>query len=63
MKYKTVKTAEQQATVKAMGDYEQDFRNGELWYYGGDMWYLSHLELSPEELREIVEFEKGAERI
>lgn len=63
MKYKTVKTAEQWATVKAMGDYEQDFRNGELWYYGGDMWYLSHLELSPEELREIVEFEKGAERI
>ena len=63
MKYKIVKTAEQWATVKVMGDYEQDFKNGELWYYGGDMWYLSHLELFPEELREIVEFEKGAETI
>lgn len=63
MKYKTVKTAEQWATIKAMGDYEQDYKNGELWYYNGDMWYLSHLELSPEELREIVEFEKGSETI
>ena len=26
MKYKTVKTAEQWATIKAMGDYEQDYK-------------------------------------
>lgn len=63
MKYNIVKTAEEWAKIQAMGDYEQDFKNGELWYYNGDMWYLSHLELSPEELQEIVEFEKGVEII
>lgn len=54
-KYFTVRTAEQWATIQAMGTYEQDFKNGELWEFNGYMWYLSHLELPPEELAELVE--------
>lgn len=46
-----------------MGTYEQDYKNGELWHYNGNMWYLSHLELSPKELHELVEFKKGVETI
>lgn len=59
MKYKTATTLEQWTTVKAMGDYEYDFKNGELWYFGGEYWYLSHLELSPQVLQEVVEFYSG----
>lgn len=59
VKYKTVKTVDEWATVKAMGDYEADFRNGELWYFGGEYWYLSPLELSPEVLKEVNEYNEG----
>lgn len=63
MKYNIVKTAEEWAKIQAIGDYEDDFRNGELWNFNGKIWYLSHLELSPEELQELVEFQKGVEKI
>lgn len=55
MKYKTVKTFENWTKIKAMGTYEQDYRNGELWEFNGELWYLSHLELSPKVLQEVVE--------
>lgn len=60
MRYNTVKTAEMWAKIQAMGGYERDFRNGEIWSFNGEYWYLSHLELSPEALREVVEFNSGA---
>lgn len=55
MTYKTVKTAEQWMKIEAMGTYEDDFRNGELWDFNGELYYLSHLELSIEELRLLVD--------
>lgn len=63
MRYNTVKTTEMWAKIQAMGEFERDFRNGELWYFNGEYWYLSHLELPPEELREVTEFYSGAEAI
>lgn len=56
MKYQVVKTAEQWAKVEAMGTYEQDFKNGELLEFNGELFYLSHLELSIKELKELVEY-------
>ena len=56
MKYKTVKSAEQWARIEAMGTYEQNFKNGELWELNNEMFYLSHLELSIKERAELVEY-------
>lgn len=46
-----------------MGTYEQDYKNGELWKFNGELWYLSHLELSPKVLREVIEFNRNVETI
>lgn len=59
MKYTTVKTADMWSKVQSMGNYEFDYRNGELWRFNGELYYLSHLELSPKELREVVELNEG----
>lgn len=55
-KYKTVKTLEMWAKIHAMGTYEEDFKNGELWSFNGELYYLSHLSLSPEQLQEVNEY-------
>lgn len=62
-KINTVKTLEQWATIQAMGTYEQDYKNGELWSFNGQLYYLSHLELDPEALRELNEYYEGPARI
>ncbi len=62
-KYTTVTTAEMWAKVQAMGTYEQDYRNGELWSFNGKLYYLSHLSLNPNELRKVVAFHSGPETI
>lgn len=62
-KYTTVTTAEMWAKVQAMGTYEEDLKNGELWSFNGKLYYLSHLALDPDELREVVAFGSGAETI
>ncbi len=56
MKYKTVKSAEQWTKIEAMGTYEQNFKNGELWEFNNEMFYLSHLELPVKELAELVKY-------
>lgn len=56
MKYKTVTTFEMWVDIKAMGTYEMDFKNGELWSFNGGLWYLSHLELPAKELRDVIDF-------
>lgn len=61
--YTTVTTAEMWATVQAMGTYEQNYRNGELWSFNEKLYYLSHLSLSPDELRKVVDFCNGSETI
>lgn len=63
MKYKIIKTFEDWAKIQAIGTYEQDFKNGELWYFNGDMWYLSHLKLPMQELKKVVEYYKNPEKI
>ena len=62
-KYTTVTTAEMWAKVQSMGTYEQDYKNGELWSFNGELYYLSHLSLNPNELREVVAFHSGPETI
>lgn len=52
---KTVKTAEEFINIHAMGTYEDDYKNGEIWTWNGNTYYLSHLELDQKELRELVE--------
>lgn len=59
MKYRTVKTLEEWSKIVSIGTYECKFRNGELWNFNGEIWYLSHLELEPEVLHEVVEFYRG----
>lgn len=59
----TVTTAEMWAKVQAMGTYEQDYKNGELWSFDGKLYYLSHLSLSPRELREVLASGSGPETI
>ena len=63
MEYKTVTTAEVWAKVQAMGTYEDTHKNGELWSLNGKLYYLSHLSLDPQELREVVAFYSGPETI
>lgn len=60
MKHRTARTVEDWAKIQAMGTYECKFKNGELWSFNGEIWYLSHLELSPQVMREIVEFNSEA---
>ena len=62
-KYITVKTVEMWAKVQAMGDFEKKYKNGELWTFNGNLYYLSHLELTPKEMQEAREYYKGAETI
>lgn len=56
MNYRIATTLDTWSKIQAMGTYECDFRNGEIWSFNGELWYLSHLELSPDVLREVVEF-------
>lgn len=63
MKYKIANTLEQWSTIQALGTCEGLYKNGELWWFDGELWYLSILELSPEDLREVMEFYKGVETI
>lgn len=53
---KTAKTLAEWARVQALGTYEDQIKNGELWSFGGDYWYLSHLELDTRTLREVADF-------
>ncbi len=59
----TVTTADMWVKIQAMGTYEQDYKNGELWSFNGKLYYLSHLSLNPDELREVVAFSGGLETI
>lgn len=63
MKYRTARTVEDWARVQAMGTYERKFKNGELWEFNGELWYLSHLELSAQVLRDVVELNSGVSTI
>ena len=56
MKYNIVKSAETWAKIQALGTYEQPFKNGEMWSFNNQLWYLSHIELPISELHEITEF-------
>lgn len=53
---KTVTTLEEWAKVQALGSYEDDYKNGELWEFNGELYYLSHLSLKPQELHRVVDF-------
>lgn len=59
MKYRIAKTLEEWARVQSLETYEQDFKDGSLWSFGGEYWYLAFSELSSEVLREIKEFYSG----
>ena len=61
--YNIVTDPDEWATIEAMGDFEKKFKNGELWTFNGELYYLSHLELSTEALMELAEFQKGPEAI
>ena len=58
-----VKDLETYTKIEAMGDFESPFKNGSMWTWNGKLWYLSYLELSPKDLRELNEFYKVAENI
>ena len=62
-KYTTVKNAEMWAKVQSMGTYEQDYKNGELWSFNGELYYLSHLSLDTAEMREVTAYFGGLETI
>lgn len=51
-KLKNIKTADEALTIQAYGDFEREYRNGEIWTFNGNEYYFSHLDLSPEELKE-----------
>lgn len=55
---KIIRTAEEALTVQSMGTYEDNFKNGEIWIFNGQEYYFSHLELSPEGLREYNEAQR-----
>ena len=59
MKYRIAKTLEEWARVQSLGTYEQDFKDGSLWSFGGDCWYLAFSDLSSEVLCEVKEFYSG----
>lgn len=53
---KIVKTAQKWVTIEALGTLEREYKNGNVWTFNGEEWYLSHLELPPQELAILVEF-------
>lgn len=61
--YNIVTNPDEWAKIQAMGNFEQDLKNGELWTFNGELYYLSHMELSTEALMELAEFQKGPEVI
>lgn len=52
---KIATTAKEWINVQALGTWLEDRGNGEIWEYNGCEWYLSHLELLPGELRELMD--------
>lgn len=63
LKYKTVKDVETFTKIETMGNFEEDFKNGELWQFNGEMYYLSQSELPSNELKELKNFYRGPETI
>lgn len=61
--YNIVTSPDEWAKIQAMGDFERQFKNGELWSFDSKLYYLSHLELSTEALTELAEIQKGPEAI
>lgn len=61
--YNIVTDPDEWAKIQAMGDFEQDLKNGELWSFNNELYYLSHLELSTEALMELADLQKGPEAI
>lgn len=59
LRFKVVKDPDLWATIQSMGNFEDNYKNGEIWYFNGELYYLSHLELSPEALQEIVSMNEG----
>lgn len=55
-KYKIVKTLEEWAKIEAYGNWESHFRNGELYSFNNEFYYLSHLELDPDVLHELIKY-------
>lgn len=62
-KIETVRTFELWTTIVDLGTFEDDYKNGELWSFNGKLYYLSHMELKPEVLRELLDFYKEPERV
>ena len=55
-KYKMATTLEEWTKIQSLGTYEDKFKNGEIWSFNGELWYLSHLELPFNVLAEVVDF-------
>lgn len=55
---KIAKTAEEWFLIESMGTYEQDYKNGSIWSFNGENWYLSHLELNQFELKKVNDMER-----
>lgn len=51
---KIARTAQKWADIEALGTWERDCKNGSVWSFNGEEWYLSHLELPPQELAILV---------
>ena len=60
MKYKIVKDVETWSKVEAMGNYYSEFKNGELWEFNKEFYYLSHLNLDYKNLKALMEYNEGA---
>lgn len=56
IKYKIAITLEEWTKIQSLGTYEDKFKNGEVWNFNGEFWYLSHLELPFNVLVEVVDF-------
>lgn len=52
---KIAKTAQQWIDIEALGTWERDYKNGSIWTFNGDEWYLTHLELPPRELQILMD--------
>lgn len=63
MRIITVKDAETWTKVQALGTFERNYKNGELWYFNRKFYYLSHLNLELDELCELLFFESGITNI
>lgn len=53
---KIATTAQKWADIESLGTWERDYKNGSVWSFNGEEWYLSHLELPPQELAILVEY-------